>query len=356
MIISENKEPTIDDFSNLCHAAEAKLNSWAESSKKDFKNSNGKKLEPIVLEALDLCARGTAFDGTLSLVSGQRFPDIVANKLFGVEVKSTKEDQWKVIGGSVAEGTRVETVENIFLMFGKLHDPIGFRTRRYQDCLYDIAVTHSPRYKIDMELPKGQTIFDKIGLDYDVLRKEDNPLDYVVSYYSSTLKPGERLWWVSGRDVEDKAVSPKIMIWDSVSYEHRKNLIAQSIVFFPEIFGKSQDKFSKVALWLTSEYCIVSPNLRDNFTAGGKVDISVSNVVYERLPQLFKKVVDNVSYIKNLLQNTDEFLLKRYWEDGYNGYVSAEENWINLISQKADAKTAALVKNMMEHSDELKIL
>lgn len=52
-----------------------------------------------------------------------------------------------MIGGSVAEGTRVEDVEHIFILFGKLHKPVEFRTRRYEECLCDIAVTHSPRYK-----------------------------------------------------------------------------------------------------------------------------------------------------------------------------------------------------------------
>ena len=34
---------------------------------------------------------------------------------------------------------RVEDVEHIFILFGKLHKPVEFKTRRYEDCLCDIA-------------------------------------------------------------------------------------------------------------------------------------------------------------------------------------------------------------------------
>jgi len=66
---------------------------------------------------------GTIFENQIELVSGQKFPDIVAyinqNKAFGVEVKTTKQKKWKSTGSSIFEGTRVPNVENIYLLFGK---------------------------------------------------------------------------------------------------------------------------------------------------------------------------------------------------------------------------------------------
>ena len=63
------------------------------------------------------------------------------------------------------------------MTFGKLGgDPIQFISRPYEEVLYGIAVTHMPRYLINMKLGKGETIFDKIGIPYEELRKEDREI------------------------------------------------------------------------------------------------------------------------------------------------------------------------------------
>ena len=87
----------------------------------------------------------------IRLVSAQYFPDIIAEKYYGVEVKSTKENHWTSTGSSIVESTRDKNVENIYMLFGKLGGKTAeFKCRPYEDCLSDIAVTHSPRYLINM--------------------------------------------------------------------------------------------------------------------------------------------------------------------------------------------------------------
>ena len=132
-------------------------------------------------------ASGTIFDNTIDLISGQKFPDLVVNNYYGIEVKATKSNSWKTMGNSVLETTRVENVERIYLFFGKLINPAEFRYRRYEECLYDVAVTHSPRYLIDMDREIGDTIFDKIGMDYDVLRSTNNPAKEIMKYYKTRV-------------------------------------------------------------------------------------------------------------------------------------------------------------------------
>ena len=98
------------------------------------------------------------------------------------EVKTTKDNHWFSTGSSVAEGTRVSDVERIFMLFGKMCNPIEFRCRPYQECLSEVVVTHSPRYLIDMELEEGETFFDKIQIPYDEFRKQDDPIKTVVRF------------------------------------------------------------------------------------------------------------------------------------------------------------------------------
>lgn len=115
---------------------------------------------------------GQHFENTIELIGGQKFPDIVANKYYGIEVKTTTQNHWKTTGNSVLEGTRVDDVERIYMLFAKLASPIEFRCRPYEEVLSEVVVTHSPRYLIDMNLKVGNTIFDKIKMPYDTLRKK----------------------------------------------------------------------------------------------------------------------------------------------------------------------------------------
>ena len=94
MIISTNKEPSLEEFEEICNKACQLMNERASYEPEYYLTKGGKKLEKEVKKALDDAANGTNFEGTIEIISGQRFPDIVAAKYYGVEVKSTKEDKW----------------------------------------------------------------------------------------------------------------------------------------------------------------------------------------------------------------------------------------------------------------------
>lgn len=87
------------------------------------------------------------------LVSGHVFPDIILHECnYGVEIKSTQKDAWTSTGSSIVESSRSEKANRIYLLFGKLGGEPEFRCKPYQQCLSNIAVTHAPRYLIDMNL------------------------------------------------------------------------------------------------------------------------------------------------------------------------------------------------------------
>ncbi len=182
MIISTNKEPGFDEFKELIDTVTSRLNEDAAKRASYYLERKAQLLEDDVLAFLKEAAKGTKFAGTIEKISGQRFPDIVAGKYYGVEVKSSRDENWTTLGGSVNESTRVENVERIFLTLGRLVEPIEFRSRPYEECLSDVVVTHYPRYKINMNLKSGETIFDKMGTTYDELRLSDNPIGRIVDY------------------------------------------------------------------------------------------------------------------------------------------------------------------------------
>lgn len=313
MIISGNPIPSQQEFDQLLLDSLATLNELSRQDTERIARLGGSRLEPFIKEVMDDLATGTSFEGSIELVSGQSFPDIIANRYYGVEVKSTLKNHWKTTGNSVLESTRVAGVERIYLMFGKLADPIEFKCRPYQACLSEVVVTHSPRYLIDMNLGEGSTIFDKIGMAYNELRQRENPLTFIVNHYRSKLKPGQDLWWIE-KNGSNKSTSLVVKIWNTLSSDERKAIMIKSMVFFPEVFGNNSDKFNRLALWLVTDQSIVCPNIRDVFTAGGRADLTVNDVNYFSVPRIFKHLYENRIEVAELINDSDTDELSAFWK------------------------------------------
>lgn len=332
MIISSNPKPLMSEFAELMRNTDLFLNRDAIARPGYYARRGGKFLEDDVVIALQESAKGTFFENTIEKVSGQRFPDIVAAKLYGVEVKSTQADHWTSTGSSILESTRISSVKRIYMTFGKLGgDPIQFISRPYEEVLYGIAVTHMPRYLINMKLGKGETIFDKIGIPYEELRKEDDPVSSVTRYYRKNLKDGESLWWVG--DDADETVPPAIRLWSTLSKDEKLPYTLYGLIKYPEVFEGDYDGY---ALWLTSQG-VVDPHIRDQFSAGGQEEMLMPNGKTEKFPAVYRKVK----------ANKDAFLQRlRYSDTARFGYSSADSkrymteqvmNWCKRVSSHSTA-------------------
>lgn len=327
MIVSTNPKPTLPEFSALMNRTDQYLNQDALKRHDYYAQRSGKPLETDVKNALDICSIGSPFEGTIEIISGARFPDIIAAKLYGVEVKSTKDDHWTSTGSSILESTRVSTVERIYMTFGKLGgNPIRFLSRPYEKCLYGIAVTHMPRYLIDMRLEEGETIFDKMGIPYDELRVMDNPVEPVAKYYKSQLKHGERLWWTG--DSADESVSATIRLWNTLSSVEKRRYMIYGIVNFPEIFGGDYNNY---ALWLTSQG-VVDPHIRDQFSAGGMQEMRTSSGIVVRMPGVFRRVSDYSELFIRRMEQSDPSLMDDPNRVDFNTLVKRIDDWNHSVS------------------------
>lgn len=332
MIISNNSKPELYEFQNLMKNTDLLLNTDAEKRQEYYVKRGGKLLEKDVFDAISECAIGTSFQGTIELVSGATFPDIIANRFYGVEVKSTEKDHWTSTGSSILESTRNQEVERIYLTFGKLGRPVKFLSRPYEDCLSGIAVTHYPRYLIDMRLKKGETIFDKMGISYDELRKLDNPVAPVSKYYKRRLKPGERLWWANDTD---STVPATIKLWTALEPEEKEELVIQGYSLFPELFNaKNPKKYNRFALWLASQKAVVNTNIRDSFSAGGQVWLPTIDGISIKMPAVFGRVAKYHSLIEEVILSAPEEVLQENWN------VSVIEDnrikqWCVLVASEA---------------------
>ena len=275
-------------------------------SPKDFEE----KLYNFFIKA----SENTIFQDTIELVSGNKFPDIVINQFYGIEVKTTKKDQWTSVGNSILEQTRVQNVGCIYIYFAKLSGDIDFKYRLYEECLYDIGVTHSPRYLINMNISKEETIFTKMNIEYEVFRNHKKPIDVLRQYLRNSSKSASEPWWLGDGEEEKYIVSPTVKLFKYLSQEKKRDIRYQALALFPQLFGNSQNKYSNVATWLAARYGVVNPNLRDVFSAGGRVTLYIENKSFTNLPKIFEHLYDGRQKIKNVINSTSKKDLEYYWQ------------------------------------------
>lgn len=286
-------------FASLMARTDEFLNADAKMRPEYYLGRGGRLLEDDVCHALEHCAQGTPFAGQIVKISGQKFPDIVVANYFGVEVKSTKDNNWTSVGSSILESSRVSGVELIYLTFGKLGGTVSFISRPYEQCLSGIAVTHMPRYLINMQLPLGNTIFDEMGISYEQLRHLDNTIAPVSNFYRSRLAPGESLWWAGSN--ADETVLDKIRLWRNVPLELKKLFKSYALVNFPQIVSGNYDEYG---LFLASQG-VVDIHLRDQFSSGGKTAITLSDGSLIKLPAVFRRIFELIDTIVLTLAQED---------------------------------------------------
>ena len=310
---------------------------WLKKKPDYFKNRTPLNFESDVYDIIKESAQNGVFEGSISLISGHKFPDITVKNFYGVEVKAiSKNTGWKSVGNSVLESTRIDDIQRIYLFFGRLVDPADFKWRLYQDCLYEIAVTHSPRYLIDMELNSNDTIFTKIGVAYDNLRQSSNPIASIVEYYRKQAKKGEQPWWINN---PDEVTPATIRLLENLPQEEKKTLRIQAMTRFPEVFSRKTHKYKQLATWLVARHGLTSTSLRDLFSAGGSVSIKLNGKTYNTLPKVFKHLHDNFTAVLNEITLLSSSETIQYWQRKTS--YSTKESLIKLWTTQviAHAKT-----------------
>lgn len=333
-------------FDTLMSKTETIMNQNAERNPDAYRNITPSDLERCSVDTIKQACNNTPFDpNEVLLVSGHRFPDIVAEKYYGIEVKSTVSNTWTSTGSSIVETTRVKDVEDIYMLFGKLGGTRPeFRCRPYQDVLYDIAVTHSPRYMIDMELRHGETIFSKMGVEYDDFRKSADNIERVRRYYRDEAKrkgKSEMPWWITSDNIEN-AQSFNIRLWSTLDAEEKAELKAKCMILFPEALSPkpSRTKYNDISLWLCSYNQVINPYIRDLYSAGGKITHVDGIRLESPVAQVFNAIVEYSGRIKELLTYPSKDLLQLIAE--HNPALLKDDNlfgnWVTLCCQIAGSE------------------
>lgn len=296
---------------------------------------SGEEFEAMLYSTIkEICARRKIRDVRRS--GKQTFPDIIVWP-FGIEAKSTISDSWVSTGNSIVETTRVPGLKSIYMFFRK-QDKSGvcdIKFRPYEGCLSDIVVTHSPRYKINMELGQNDNIFKKMGVDYATFCKSDN-IKIAKDYYRSTLKKGEELWWIDHS--EDAGITPVIKNYSDLDEADQKKFKIEARVYFPEIFVTSTRKYVKVALHLLQNYQATCSSMRDIFSAGGQEMIILQGGKKEKVPKVLYHLYNDAREIRKFIEKVDRSILSKAWGIEVGKKADVEKAWLSLLDKQMKGK------------------
>lgn len=300
---------TKDYFLSILEEAKKRLLSSPDNLRDIF---TGDAFEETLYQTIKEICKSKGIPDEKCVHTGKHtFPDIIIRP-FGIEAKFTEGDSWKSTGNSIMETTKEESLEEIFIFFcrkGKNTTP-SILYKSYVECLSDISVTHSPRYKIDMELLPGNSVFDKMGTTY----KEFNGPSRIAQlkkYFKDKIKPGDEVWWFDSSASEDIDFSI-IKSLNNLDESKREMISSECMVVFPEILGNTHNKFLRIPPYLMKYHSVVTHNLRDMFTAGGKSIFKVKGIEVE-VPQIFLNLRDRAPLINSILPRLETTLLSEHW-------------------------------------------
>lgn len=332
-----------NDIDNLVNDLLSKsievMNDEAVKTPSSFVKMNGSDVEKYSYNSICKIAPSLNVDTkNIKLVSGHKFPDIIIDEtMYGVEIKSTQKDSWTSTGSSIVESTRCNGIERIFMLFGKLGGCPEFRCKPYQLCLSNIAVTHSPRYLIDMCLNENDCIFSKLNIGYDTFRKL-NEVDKIAKVREYLKKRAKKIrqekdkyempWWLGD------TTNANLRFFNDIEEKQQKDLIARMYILFPFfLFSNEKNKYKTASLWLCTRHSILVYNTRDIFSAGGKIKQIGNRTLNKNYPKILKNLYEAIPNIIELLQNPDKELMNDindFWEFNYDKH-NLLNSWIKIM-------------------------
>lgn len=199
----------------------------------------------------------------------QAFPDIAVGN-FGVEVKFTLNDTWRSVANSILETNRIDTVEKVYLIFGKMGGIPEVKWNDYEKSVIHVRTSHVPRFEV--EISAEHSLFEIMGISYNDFRKlhMNEKMNYIRTYARSRLQKGERLWWLEDNLEAEHAIPIQARLYTNLPTEEKTRLRAEAVLLCPSIVksGRSKNKYDDAVLYLLTYHGVICHQARDLFSAG----------------------------------------------------------------------------------------
>lgn len=295
------------------------INLFLKALKKDIENNvkshatisfNGDSWQEYVTYRAENLAISSYPDIKIDRCGPNSFPDFIINNDYGVEVKYSQTGEYKTLGNSILESNRVRTSRN-FIFFGSNRDNLEIIIKPYENCLAGIKSTHYPRYEIDMTLGKNQGILKDIKTTYIKFNKLDNKSKIKsLRNHIKKVSPHNQLpWWV------DPDGLSSVRFLGKLEKGEREKLISKLFAVQPYILDKTDlERYDKLSHFLLKEYSIITSNLRDFFTAGGRGEITLKDTKLN-LSKINNNFYHRANEIKEVLESLSDKELQIFYPE-----------------------------------------
>jgi len=260
----------------------------------------------------------------------QAFPDIAIGR-FGIEVKLTLNDTWRSVANSVLETNRIESVEKVYLVFGKMGGTPEVRWGDYEQSVIHVRTSHVPRFEV--ELFASRSLFELMGISYDdfrVLEMKDK-MHHIRAYARSRLQKGERLWWLEDTPDADHTLPIQARLYTSMKSKEKNRLRAEAALLCPSIVksGRTRNKYDDVVLYLLTYHGVICHQARDLFSAGSVANPKNDDAGGLHIERALKLIEDEM--VEASLRMEDSLFVE-YWGES----VQPEQRICRWL-EKADA-------------------
>lgn len=239
------------------------------------------------------------------------FPDVALGD-FGIEVKFTIQDTWRSIANSVLETNRIESVKNVYVMFGKMGGDPEIKWGRYDECVMHVRTSHVPRFELEMDT--ATPLFSQMGIAYDDFRSLDmhEKMNFIRGYARGRLREGERMWWLEDKPGEEHTLPIQARLYTKLSTVEKTRCRAEAVLLCPQIVdsGRSKNKYDDVALYLLTYHGILCHQARDLFSAGSIANPQNDNAGGLYIERALKLIESN---IREAALDMDDALFEEYW-------------------------------------------
>lgn len=241
----------------------------------------------------------------------QAFPDIAVGR-FGIEVKFTLSDTWRSIANSVLETNRIDSVEKVYLVFGKMGGKPEVRWGDYEQSVIHVRTSHVPRFEV--ELFASRSLFEMMGVGYDTFRllPMAEKMLYIRTYARARLKKGERLWWLEDTPDADHALPIQARLYTSLTPKEKTTLRAEAALLCPGIVesGRARNKYDDVVLYLLTYHGVVCHQARDLFSAGSVANPDNDDTGGVYIERALKRIE---AEMREAALRMDDALFVEYW-------------------------------------------
>lgn len=329
----------VEKLFEMTECVEEKLKNKAESEM-ELRNMSGTDFEGIVYD----CLLEAGFKEEAITHSPQRFPDFIIEDLndgdkIGVEVKKTNENRWEIQGGSIYESLRNDIEETYILMAKLGGTKPEVRIRKYEECISELKVTHSPRVHLNLDLETGADLLSQ----NDAKNLAELTGEELNRKIRKLVRTPKSTWWSS-----DETIA-----FSDLPQEEKEIYLNEGMVLFPEVFKGNYSKFTP---WLVYDCLVWCGNVRDIFSSRGDKYIEEKHIY---ISAIMKRALDNVDSIKERILRMTEEEQNKFWGKSGEDFRERIKIWIDLVEDNLRF-SADLIKNnktleMFERFDDARI-